>query len=58
MQEPPIQTEELAPSHEEQPQQSQEQVPLRRSTRESRERKSAILDDYIINLQEHEFDVG
>nr|KYP47767.1 hypothetical protein KK1_030599 [Cajanus cajan] len=38
----------------EQAQQPQE-VPLRRSTRE---RKSAILDDYIVFLQEHEDGIG
>ena len=37
-----------------QTQQSQE-VPLRRSTRE---RRNAILDDYIVFLQEHEVDVN
>ena len=45
----PIPHEEVAP--EEQPQQPQEEVPLRRSTRE---RRSALSDDYIIFLQEHE----
>ena len=33
----------------------QEPTPLRRSTRE---RRSAVLDDYIVFLQEHEFDIG
>ena len=32
-----------------------EPTPLRRSTREMR---SALLDDYIVFLQEHEFDIG
>ena len=32
-----------------------EPTPLRRSTRE---RRSALLDDYIVLLQEHEFDIG
>ncbi|RVW84163.1 Retrovirus-related Pol polyprotein from transposon TNT 1-94 [Vitis vinifera] len=44
--------------HEEVTQQLQEpqvQVPLRRSTRE---RRSTILDDYVVYLQEHEFDIG
>jgi len=36
-------------------QQPQEQVPLRRSIRE---RKKAISDDYVVFLQEHDFDVG
>ncbi|KAG8489197.1 hypothetical protein CXB51_017253 [Gossypium anomalum] len=45
----PIQNEVIVP--EEQTQQPQEQVPLRRSTRE---RRNAIPDDYIIFLQEHE----
>ena len=40
---------------EKQTQQPQEQVPLRRSTRE---RRNAILDDYIVFLQEHEDDNG
>ena len=55
IQEPPIQNEELAHVHEKLPQQSQEQVPLRKSIRE---RRSTILDDYVVYLQEHEFDVG
>ena len=33
----------------------EEEVPLRRSTRE---RRSAISNDYIVFLQEHEFDIG
>ena len=40
---------------EEQTQQPQEEVPLTRSTRD---RRSAISDDYIVFLQEHEFDIG
>ena len=39
----------------EQTQQPQELVPLRRSIRE---RRSAIPDDYVVYLQEHEFDIG
>ena len=35
--------------------QPQEPLPLRRSTRE---KKNAILDDYIVFLQEHDFDIG
>jgi len=35
--------------------QHQQQVPLRRS---SRERKNVILDDYIVFLQEHDGDNG
>ena len=38
-----------------QPQEPQVQVPLRRSTRE---RRSTISDDYVVYLQEHEFDMG
>ncbi|RVX08106.1 Retrovirus-related Pol polyprotein from transposon TNT 1-94 [Vitis vinifera] len=38
-----------------QPQELQVQVPLRRSTRE---RRSTISDDYVVYLQEHEFDMG
>ena len=49
----PTQNQEAAP--EEQTQQPQEEVPLRRSTREKR---SAISSDYIVFLQEHEFDIG
>ena len=41
--------------HQEVTQQPQVQVQLRRSTRE---RRSTILDDYVIYLQEHEFDMG
>ena len=40
---------------EEQTLQPLEPVPLRRSTRE---RRSALSDDYIVFLQEHEFDIG
>ena len=46
----PHQNEEVIP-HQDQTQQPQEIVPLRRSTRE---RESAISDDYIVFLQEHE----
>jgi hypothetical protein len=49
----PAQNQEVA--SEEQTQQPQEEVPLRRSTREKR---SAISSDYIVFLQEHEFDIG
>ena len=53
---PSIQNEELLHIHEEeQVQQSQLEVPLRRSTRE---RRSTISDDYIVFLLEHEFDMG
>jgi transposase InsO family protein len=48
---PPIQ--EIVP--EEQPRAPLESMPLRRSTREKR---SAISDDYIVFLQEHEIDIG
>ncbi|KAL3613382.1 hypothetical protein CASFOL_042795 [Castilleja foliolosa] len=41
--------------HEEQTQQPQEQVPIRRSTRE---RRNAIPDDYVVFLQEHEDTAG
>ena len=51
--EPPAHVQQLVP--EEQTQQPQEPVPLRRSTRE---RRSAIPDDYIVFLQEHEVDIG
>ena len=49
----PVQNEELIP--EVQTQQPQEEVPLRRSTRE---RRNAIPDNYIVFLQEHDFDIG
>ena len=39
----------------EEPQQPQPVVPLRRSTRE---RRKAISEDYVVFLQEHEFDKG
>ncbi|RVW24610.1 Retrovirus-related Pol polyprotein from transposon TNT 1-94 [Vitis vinifera] len=55
---PPAQIMEPIQVHEEvtqQPQEPQVQVPLRRSTRE---RRSTILDDYVVYLQEHEFDMG
>ena len=41
--------------HKEVTQEPQVQVPLRKSTRE---RRSTILDDYVVYLQEHEFDMG
>ena len=49
----PTQDEGIVP--EEQTQQPQEQMPLRRSTRE---RRNAIPDDYIVFLQEHEDGIG
>ncbi|KAG8498252.1 hypothetical protein CXB51_007407 [Gossypium anomalum] len=49
----PIRNEVIVP--EEQTQQPQEQVPLRKSTRE---RRNAIPDDYIVFLQEHEDNNG
>ena len=55
---PPAQVMELIQVHEEvtqQPQEPQVQVPLRRSTRD---RRSTISDDYVVYLQEHEFDMG
>ncbi|RVW13644.1 Retrovirus-related Pol polyprotein from transposon TNT 1-94 [Vitis vinifera] len=51
----PIQVHEEVTQQPQQPQQPQVQVPLRRSTREKR---STILDDYVVYLQEHEFDMG
>ena len=45
----PIQNEDIV--HEEQTQQPQEQMTLRRSTRE---RRKVISDDYVVFLQEHE----
>jgi len=45
----PTQAEVIVP--EEQTQQPQEQIPLKRATRE---RRNAIPDDYIVFLQEHE----
>ncbi|KAL6348428.1 hypothetical protein AAG906_005736 [Vitis piasezkii] len=54
----PTQVMEPIQVHEEvtqQPQEPQVQVPLRRSTREMR---STISDDYVVYLQEHEFDMG
>ncbi|KAL5541407.1 hypothetical protein UlMin_043451 [Ulmus minor] len=50
---PLIANEDIAP--EEQTQQPQENMPLRRSTRE---RRNAISDDYIVYLQEHEVESG
>ncbi|RVW72201.1 hypothetical protein CK203_059511 [Vitis vinifera] len=55
---PPAQVMELIQVHEEvtqQPQEPQVQVPLRRSTRE---RRSTISYDYVVYIQEHEFDMG
>ena len=54
----PTQVMEPIQVHEEvtqQPQEPQVQVSLRRSTRE---RRSTILDDYVVYLQEYEFDMG
>ena len=47
IQEPPVLEEQTLPPP--------KPTPLRRSTREMR---SAVLDDYIVFLQEHEFDIG
>ena len=47
IQEPPVLEEQTLPPS--------EPTPLRRSTREM---KSAVPDDYIVFLQEHEFDIG
>ncbi|RVW36414.1 Retrovirus-related Pol polyprotein from transposon TNT 1-94 [Vitis vinifera] len=52
---PPAQVMEPIQVHQEVTQQPQVQVPLRRSTRE---RRSTISDDYVVYLQEHEFDMG
>ncbi|RVW26309.1 Retrovirus-related Pol polyprotein from transposon TNT 1-94 [Vitis vinifera] len=55
---PPAQVMEPIQVHQEvtqQPQEPQVEVPLRRSTRE---RRSTISDDYVVYLQEHEFDMG
>jgi transposase InsO family protein len=49
----PSESQQLVP--EEQTLQPQELMPLRRSTRE---RRSAVPDDYIVFLQEHEVDIG
>ena len=51
---PQVQDNNEVPPPVEQTQQTQE-VPLRRSTRE---RRSAIPDDYIVFLQEHETQIG
>ncbi|KAH7834402.1 hypothetical protein Vadar_015602 [Vaccinium darrowii] len=45
----------LPPTNTEEPQQTQVEVPLRRS---NRERRSTIPNDYMVYLQEHEFDIG
>ena len=50
---PSIQIQEIVP--EEQTQQLQEPIPFRRSTRE---RRNAILGDYVVYLQEYEYDIG
>ncbi|RVW84840.1 Retrovirus-related Pol polyprotein from transposon TNT 1-94 [Vitis vinifera] len=52
---PPTQVVELVQVHEEVTQEPQVQVTLRRSTRK---RRSTISDDYVVCLQEHEFDMG
>ena len=52
---PPTRFEEPHQEIVEEPQQPQTEVPLRRSTRE---RRKAISDDYVVFLQEHEFDTG
>ncbi|RVW81995.1 Retrovirus-related Pol polyprotein from transposon TNT 1-94 [Vitis vinifera] len=55
---PPAQVMESIQVHQEvtqQPQEPQVQMPLRRFTRE---RRSTISDDYVVYLQEHEFDMG
>ncbi|RVW16631.1 Retrovirus-related Pol polyprotein from transposon TNT 1-94 [Vitis vinifera] len=55
---PPTQVMEPIQVHEEvtqQPQEPQVQVPLRKSTRE---RRSTISHDYVVHLEEHEFDMG
>ena len=44
---------EVDPTDEVEPENSQPQVP----TRSTRERKSVIANDYIVYLQEHEFDI-
>ena len=49
----PIQNEDIV--QEEQTQQPQEQMPLRRSTRD---RRKAISDDYVVFLQEHEDEIS
>ena len=50
---PPTQVQQIVPA--EQTLQLQEPMPLRQSTRE---RRSAIFDDYVVFLQEHEVDIG
>ena len=52
---PPTHNEELSPIHEEEQQQPQLEVSLRRSTRK---RRMMIPNDYIVYLQEHEFGMG
>ena len=52
---PPTQVMEPIQVHEEVTQQTQVQVPRRRSTRE---RRSTISDDYVVYLQEHGFHMG
>ena len=50
---PPTRSEEPHQEIVEEPQQPQSEVPLMRSTRE---RRKAISDDYVVFIQEHEFD--
>ena len=52
---PPTRFEEPHQEIVEESQQPQPEVPIRRSTRE---RRKAISDDYVVFLQEHEFDTG
>ncbi|KAL6314870.1 hypothetical protein AAG906_029086 [Vitis piasezkii] len=52
---PPTQVMEPVQVHEDVTQEPQVQVPLRRSTKE---RRSTISYDYVVYLQEHEFDMG
>ncbi|RVX18570.1 hypothetical protein CK203_006345 [Vitis vinifera] len=52
---PPTHNEEPILIHEVEQQQPQLKVPLRRSIKE---RRTTIPDDYIVYLQEHEFDMG
>ncbi|RVW38473.1 Retrovirus-related Pol polyprotein from transposon TNT 1-94 [Vitis vinifera] len=51
----PIQVHQEVTQQPQEPQEPQVQVPLRKSTRE---RRSTISDDYVVYLQEHEFDMG
>ena len=51
---PPTHNWEPTPIHEEEQQQPQLEVPLKKSTKE---RRTTIPDDYIVYLQEHGFDM-